>query len=922
MAILDSMPTSEISEIVMKLHPRLYIDFVRYLPPEVCLKILEYLDPVALINVAQTCRSWYALAYDRKLWERLYHLEGWDVISSEIKLWHERVNRVYTLRRERIPADEDSHPHKKRAILKNDEDGDHEMADAFKSIKVGEDSQGASLFGSPAWSHATSVNAGLVPLDHGMTSADVDMESAEKGKGVDTGGLDFDFNGMREESPLPMDKSRESLFLESVVPQTLTTGLPLSTLWIYEPRHHKYIVNWKYLYSMRRRLESNWELCKYTNFQFPHPDHPDEGHQECVYSLQFTSEYLVSGSRDRSIRIWNMRSHRLVLPPLLAHNASVLCLQFDADPEEDLIVSGSSDSDVILWRFSTGQVIQKLRKAHSESVLNVKFDKRILVTCSKDKTIKIFNRRPLRYGDVGYPHAEAVNPVPRHMRNYGYDVDLANELPVIDAYSMIGNLIGHRAAVNAVHICGEEIVSASGDKGIKVWNWPKQVCTRTILGHTKGIACVQYDGRRIVSGSSDNEVKVFDSTTGLEVASLLAHANLVRTVQAGFGDTMFSPEEDEELARKVDERYFKAVENGEIPEVAAMSRQSRRRPRNPGSMRPEDITAFGAKLPPGGGGGKYARIVSGSYDACIIIWRRDKEGIWKDVHRLRQDEAAAASRRPPAAPPHPPDGGGGGSGPNLHPSMRAGVMVHLHALRQQPTEERYHAFIDWVVSRGVPALEQALASHHILLNHHSYLQRAIDRVPAPHARSLLRQAVENAQNARAEGASQGGRATRPAASSSTAASQAGSSVPQNAGVSPHIASAVAVMSDDSDAGSSTTATARPGNAQAAQAQSAAQGGASTSANGQAVQNAQGTQNNGQIQGHHHHHGQGAQQGGAQPHHHHPHIADDANPARVFKLQFDARRIICCSQTSVIVGWDFCNGDPELDAVARFFAPVE
>jgi hypothetical protein len=25
---------------------------------------------------------------------------------------------------------------------------------------------------------------------------------------------------------------------------------------------------------------------------------------------------------------------------------------------------------------------------------------------------------------------------------------------------------------------------------------------------------------------------------------------------------------------------------------------------------------------------------------------------------------------------------------------------------------------------------------------------------------------------------------------------------------------------------------------------------------------------------------------------------------------------------VIVGWDFCNGDPELDAVARFFAPIE
>jgi F-box and WD-40 domain protein 1/11 len=44
--------------------------------------------------------------------------------------------------------------------------------------------------------------------------------------------------------------------------------------------------------------------------------------------------------------------------------------------------------------------------------------------------------------------------------------------------------------------------------------------------------------------------------------------------------------------------------------------------------------------------------------------------------------------------------------------------------------------------------------------------------------------------------------------------------------------------------------------------------------------------------------------------------------RVFKLQFDARKIICCSQAPVIVGWDFCNGDPELEEASRFFATVD
>ena len=46
----------------------------------------------------------------------------------------------------------------------------------------------------------------------------------------------------------------------------------------------------------------------------------------------------------------------------------------------------------------------------------------------------------------------------------------------------------------------------------------------------------------------------------------------------------------------------------------------------------------------------------------------------------------------------------------------------------------------------------------------------------------------------------------------------------------------------------------------------------------------------------------------------------AQNARVFKLQFDARRILCCSQDPKIVGWDFANGDEEIIQSSRFFGP--
>ena len=64
----------------------------------------------------------------------------------------------------------------------------------------------------------------------------------------------------------------------------------------------------------------------------------------------------------------------------------------------------------------------------------------------------------------------------------------------------------------------------------------------------------------------------------------------------------------------------------------------------------------------------------------------------------------------------------------------------------------------------------------------------------------------------------------------------------------------------------------------------------------------------------------------QPHHvprtgpPNPNAAQVGQPnARVFKLQFDARRIICCSQDPKIVGWDFANGDEQIIECSKFYA---
>jgi F-box and WD-40 domain protein 1/11 len=687
MNIINTLPTAVVVGIVDSVRPRLFINFLNRLPQEICLKVLGFLDPLSLINTARASRDWMSLSMDSSLWQRLYYLEGWKTVTSEVKNFQRMLARRQQSGRSRSSPDIiDEHTHKKRATPKLVEAKSGTVEDC-EMMDVDGTSQPASIFGKGAL-QGNAAPSRAEP--HSTTSAESKTGS---------------------QSPSSRQQKQDS------DPTPISSAPYASSLTVRDSGTGSERLNWQYLYTQRRRLEANWEQEKFVNFQIPHPNHLSQAHTECIYTIQFFGNHLVSGSRDKTLRIWDLNTRQLVRKPLIGHTGSVLCLQFDADPEEDLIVSGSSDSSVILWKFSTGEIITRLKNAHRESVLNVRFDHRILVTCSKDKTIKVFNRRPLHPGDMGYSDTtRTLNPVPIVLDSMGVNPSPFADLPIKAPFSLLGSLEGHGAAVNAIQIHKNEIVSASGDRNVKVWDWPLKSCTRTLIGHQKGIACVQYDGRRIVSGSSDNEVKVFDKETGLEVASLRAHTNLVRTVQAGFGDLPYSVEEDLAEARHVDNDYFKAIDSGAVQRTLNLNRA---RLRNAGSRRPEDIMAYGAKLPPGGGGGRYGRIVSGSYDETVIIWRRDVKGAWKPKHTLRQEDAALAASQELRVP-------------------RASSKATNDSAQPLSNSAAYlQSLIDQAVAGGIDVFRQMLMQHPHLVQY-PYITSAIAKEPLSANRAQMR----------------------------------------------------------------------------------------------------------------------------------------------------------------------------------------
>ena len=914
-SILRTLPNSSKGRVVDRIMPLLHMDPAQKLPPEITSQVFGYLNATTLLLAGLASPGWRERALDTRLWSDLFINQGWRVDKGTIKaleafLIHKNGLQSRKGKSRAISDDISQQPRFKKRVTS----GDYDTRRQQKSVDL------------PNWGeqHSTPEIDSDVQQDnsdHEMLDApnsfNASPSRANKRQSHDSDD-EMDFTPGPSGTTLGQVGHREQS--NSAFTPQLTT--------INEKGEE--VINWAYLYKQRHRLEQNWLHGRYTMFQLPDPAYPQEAHTECVYCIQFCGKWLVSGSRDKTLRVWDLETRRLRGRPLMGHSQSVLCLQFDPSPDEDIIISGSSDSSVIIWKFSTGQKLHEIPSAHNESVLNLRFDRRYLVTCSKDKKIKVWNRNELTPDSIDFPRVKASTDA---VRAPSYIIDLANMEPSlleaglanssikpIKAWSHLLTFIGHVAAVNAVQIKGDLIVSASGDRSIKMWNVSNGRLHKSIAGHAKGIACVQFDSRRIVSGSSDNTVRIFDPISGVEVACLTGHANLVRTVQAGFGDVPWQASEDFKEARRQEEKLRQDMDKGGMSD-----REFSRRLRNGefGSSR----AAFGSQLPPGGGGSNWGKIVSGSYDESIIIWRKNPQnGEWVAGQTLRQGGSRVSRRHarplpgqfPPAAALPPAPVNVASIAPTALPVTRTSTNESTISTASPSTNLQPAIDTAAIVSQAVSAsVAAALGSG---LSNVLGLARNFQHVNVP-PRSSSGQSLSSSGTFGPSAGGVGGswHATGAARLEARTHGQGGPRSQRNVegGFTPGSVHSAVTHTPQSTtaAGSSSTLDSpiapvtqrqpslrRPGQQELQEgADQHGQPGPANANNNQrpaavnvnvnVIANANANAN-----------GNGHPIGGS----------------RVFKLQFDARRIVCCSQDSRIVGWDFANEDPDLVETCPFF----
>ena len=138
-----------------------------------------------------------------------------------------------------------------------------------------------------------------------------------------------------------------------------------------------------------------WEISStqnQKNFPDTQPIYTLMGHSHIVNSLAMSADakFLISGSQDQTIRVWNLATGELI-HILKGHQDSVNAVVLS--PNEQIIASASADKTIKLWHLQSGELLGTFT-GHTNAVTTLSFTNsgEMLVSGSLDKTIKIWQR--------------------------------------------------------------------------------------------------------------------------------------------------------------------------------------------------------------------------------------------------------------------------------------------------------------------------------------------------------------------------------------------------------------------------------------------------------------------------------------------------------------------------------------------------
>ena len=269
------------------------------------------------------------------------------------------------------------------------------------------------------------------------------------------------------------------------------------------------------------------------------------GHEGTVCSVIFLpgGGQILSGSTDRTIRLWDIREKE-----------AILCFKDVADIIYSLAVSkngkwflfGSSNRLACLYEIESQKKL-RVFEGHQGGVMSVGFPPKgiYVISGSWDQTIRLWDPKSGKDAFCLEGHEGPINCV-KYAHDGHYIISCSSDTSIrlwsVPEKKQVLQLDGHGKSVNSVAFLPDDnfVVSGGDDGSVRVWELWKQEEVACLKGHKGKVRCVAVSpSGEIISGGDDKTIRLWDIPSGSEKYCYRGHEDAVYCLDVSHDGNLF-----------------------------------------------------------------------------------------------------------------------------------------------------------------------------------------------------------------------------------------------------------------------------------------------------------------------------------------------------------------------------------------------
>ncbi|OWK57722.1 p21-activated protein kinase-interacting protein 1-like [Lonchura striata] len=242
------------------------------------------------------------------------------------------------------------------------------------------------------------------------------------------------------------------------------------------------------------------------------PDFTHHAHSASLSAVAVNNRYVVTGSRDETIQIYDMKK-RIEHGALLQHNGTITCLEFYGTAH---LLSGAEDGLICIWNTKRWECLKSI-KAHKGHVtsLSIHPSGKLALSVGTDKTLRTWNLVEGRSAFIKNlkQNAHIIKWSPDGEK---YVTVITNKVDIysLDTASITGTITTEKRISSLRFITDSILAIAGDDEMIRFYSCDSQKCLCEFKAHEnriKDIFSFEREGQYvIVTASSDGYIKMWN----------------------------------------------------------------------------------------------------------------------------------------------------------------------------------------------------------------------------------------------------------------------------------------------------------------------------------------------------------------------------------------------------------------------------